>query len=187
MSVNVLRVLSLLAFAAPMLLATGREDPAVRTHPGRRPPARAPVAANFLAFGLFVAALIAFPGSPKTSMALPLALAGCLVALAGGAFLRRSRAELGPAWSLVPKADRSLVTTGPYRLVRHPVYLGLTWIATGAALAFASWPAFMVVLIGIVPTFVWRASAEEKLLSQTFGERYEAYQQGTWMIVPYLF
>ena len=121
-------------------------------------------------------------------MALPLALLGCLLALAGAALVLRSRAELGPAWSFVPKADQGtgLVTTGPYRLVRHPIYLGLALLAMGEALAFGSWPALMIVLSGVVPTFAWRARAEEKLLSRTFGERYAVYRQRTKMIIPYL-
>lgn len=121
-------------------------------------------------------------------MALPLALSGCLLALAGTTLVLRSRAELGPAWSLAPKADQSigLVTTGPYRFVRHPIYLGLALFAVGEALAFGSWPALMIVLSGIVPTFAWRARVEEKLLSRRFGERYTVYRQRTRMIIPYL-
>jgi protein-S-isoprenylcysteine O-methyltransferase Ste14 len=104
------------------------------------------------------------------------------------AFVLRSRTELGSAWSFVPKADRGtgLITTGPYRLVRHPIYLGFVLLATGQALAFGSWPALIIVLFGIVPTFAWRARAEEKLLSRTFGERYAVYQKRTKMIIPYL-
>ena len=129
-----------------------------------------------------------FSGSPADSTALLLALSGSLLALAGAALVLRSRAELGPAWSFVPKADQDagLVTTGPYRLVRHPIYLGLALLAMGEALAFRSWPALMIVLSGIVPTFAWRACAEEKLLSRTFGERFAVYQRRTKMIIPYL-
>jgi hypothetical protein len=49
-------------------------------------------------------------------MALPLALSGCLLTLAGAALVFRSRVELGPAWSFVPTASQEagLVTTGPY-------------------------------------------------------------------------
>jgi protein-S-isoprenylcysteine O-methyltransferase Ste14 len=121
-------------------------------------------------------------------MALPLALSGCFLALAGAALVLRSRAELGVAWSLVPRADQgtALVTTGPYRLVRHPIYLGLTLLALGEALAFGNWPAFFIVLFGVVPTFAWRARTEEKLLSRTFDERYAIYRQKTKMIIPYL-
>jgi protein-S-isoprenylcysteine O-methyltransferase Ste14 len=117
-------------------------------------------------------------------MALPLAVSGCLLAMTGAALVLRSRAELGPAWSLVPKADQGtgLVTTDPYRLVRHPIYLCLALLAMGQALAFGSGPALMIVLAGIVPTFAWRARAEEKLLSRAFGERYAVYRQRTGMI-----
>jgi protein-S-isoprenylcysteine O-methyltransferase Ste14 len=121
-------------------------------------------------------------------VALLLASSGSLLAVAGAALVLRSRVELGPAWSFVPKADQGtgLATTGPYRLVRHPIYLGLTLLAIGQALAFGSWPALVIVLSGIVPTFAWRARAEEKLLSRTFGERYAVYRQRTKMIIPYL-
>jgi protein-S-isoprenylcysteine O-methyltransferase Ste14 len=132
--------------------------------------------------------LIVFSGSSEALMALPLALSGCLLALAGAALVFRSRTELGPAWSLVPRADQGigLVTTGPYRIVRHPIYLGLILLAMGQALAFGSSPALIIALFGIVPTFAWRARAEENLLSRTFGERYTVYQQQTKMIVPYV-
>jgi protein-S-isoprenylcysteine O-methyltransferase Ste14 len=145
------------------------------------------VVANLSAFGLFFPSLLIFSGSSEASMALPLALSGCLLALAGAALVLRSRAEVGPAWSFVPKADQGtgLVTTGPYRLVRHPIYLGLALLAKGEALAFGSWPALMIVLSGVVPTFAWRARAEEKLLSRTFGERYAVYRQRTKMIIPH--
>ena len=146
---------------------------------------RAPVVANMAVFVLFFACLVIYSGSSEASMALPLALAGCLLALVGSALVLRSRAELGTAWSLVPEADQTtgLVITGPYRLVRHPIYLGLTLLAAGEALAFCSWPALFIVLSGIVPTFAWRARAEDKLLSRIFGERYEVYRQRTRMII----
>src|SRR4030095_15160949 len=149
---------------------------------------RAPLLANFAAFGLFFPSLVCFAGSSEAPLALPLALSGCLLAGAGASLVLRSRAELGQACSLVPKAGQGtgLVTTGPYRLVRHPIYLGLALLAMGEALAFGSWPALMIVLSGVVPTIAWRARAEEKLLSRTFGERYAVYRKQTKMIIPHL-
>ena len=70
--------------------------------------------------------------------------------------------------------------------MRHPIYLGLTLLVAGEALAFANWLALLIVLCGIVPTFAWRARAEEKLLGRAFGERYEVYRQRTRMMIPYL-
>lgn len=188
--VILLRTVSLLAFLGPMLLVGGSRHaagPRTRARQGRGH--RAPLVANLVAFGGFFPSLVMFSGSSEASAALPLALSGCLLAVAGAALVLRSRAELGPAWSFVPKADQNtgLVTTGPYRLVRHPIYLGLALLAMGEALAFGSWPAFSIVLFGIVPTFAWRGHAEDQLLHRTFGERYEVYRQRTRMIIPHLF
>ncbi len=186
--VIVLRVVSVLAFAAPVLLSVAGRRGEPETRARRAGGDRAPLAANLAAFALYFPSLLFFSGSPAGSAALPLASSGSLLAMAGAALVLESRAVLGPAWSLVPKADRDtgLVTTGPYRFVRHPIYLGLALVATGAALAFASWPALVIVLLGIVPTFAWRAHVEEKLLSRIFGERYGVYRRRTKMIVPYL-
>ena len=144
--------------------------------------------ANFAAFGVFFSALLVLSRGPEVSMALPLALSGCLLALAGAALVVGSRAQLGSAWSLLPKADQGtgLVTTGLYRLVRHPIYLGLALLALGQALAFGCRPALMILLFGIVPTFVWRAWVEEKLLGRVFGEQHAVYRRRTRMIIPYL-
>ena len=186
--VILLRAVSLLAFAGPMLLGAsgrgGEADTRVRQGGGQR----APVVANLSTFGLFFPSLLIFSGSSEGSMALLLASSGSLLAIAGAALVLRSRAELGAAWSFAPKADEAtgLVTTGPYRLVRHPIYLGLALLALGEALAFSSWSAFLILLVGIVPTFAWRACAEETLLSRTFGERYAVYQKHTSMLIPLL-
>jgi protein-S-isoprenylcysteine O-methyltransferase Ste14 len=149
---------------------------------------RAPFVANVAGFVLFVCSLVIFPSDVQGSAALILALSGCVVALAGVALVLWSRAELGSAWSFLPKADvdTGLVTTGPYRRVRHPIYLGLTLLATGSALAFGTWPAFVIVSCGIVPTFAWRAQREEVQLSRTFGERFAGYRERTRMIIPYV-
>jgi protein-S-isoprenylcysteine O-methyltransferase Ste14 len=103
--------------------------------------------ANLTAFGLFFPTLLIFPG-PLKGYSSPLsALLGCLLAIAGAALVHRSRKKLGSAWRLVPMADEAagVVTTGPYRLVRHPIFLGFSMLALGQALAFASWPAVLVV------------------------------------------
>ena len=185
--VIVLRVVALLACAAPLLLSVGGRGRNRSRAGDRRPGDRTPVLANFAAFGLFFAFLAAFADDTEGLAALSLALCGCLLALAGAAIVLWSRAELGSAWSFVPMADQGtdFVTTGPYRLVRHPIYLGLSLLAMGEAVAFGSWPAAAVVFSAIVPTLVWRARAEERLLAATFGGRYAVYRRQTRMIIPH--
>src|SRR5215467_12711495 len=187
--VAVFRAASLLALAGPMLLKVGGRDRKRSGGAERRHGDRTPVLANFAAFGLFFALMIAFVGSADGPVALLLAVCGCLLAVAGSALVIRSRRELGSAWSFVPTVVQGtgLVTTGPYRLVRHPIYLSLVLLAAGEALAFGSWPALIIVVSGIVPTFAWRAHAEEALLSQTFGESYALYRKETGMITPRIF
>ena len=184
--VIVLRVVSLLVFVGPMLfLVRGECKPRLHTSRGDR----GPLLANLAALGLYLPSLVVFATSPASSLALLLATSGLFLAVAAVALVLRSRAELGSAWSFAPKADHGtgLVTTGPYRLVRHPIYLGLILLALGQAAAFSSWFAGLFVLVWIVPTFAWRAAAEETLLSRTFGERYVLYRRQTKMIIPHLF
>jgi protein-S-isoprenylcysteine O-methyltransferase Ste14 len=184
----VLRIVALLAYAGLTLLTVSWSRGQGKTRAPQDRGDLAPVVANFTAFGLLFLSLLISSSSPAGFVVLLLALSGSLLALAGAAFVVICHAELGAAWSFAPKADQStgLITTGPYRLVRHPMYLGLALLAVGEALAFSSWPAFFIALAGIVPTLAWRALAEEKLLSRTFGESYEVYRQRTKMIVPYL-
>lgn len=187
--VMLLRAVSLLAFAGPMLLmGVGGRFRRPRPGAGRSGGDRGPLAANIAAFGLFFTSLVTSSGSSETSAALPLALSGCVIAAAGTALVLRSRAELGSAWSLVPRVDpgMGLVTTGPYRVVRHPIYLGLVLVVLGETLAFVSGPALFIVVSAVAPTFAWRARTEEKMLSRTFGERYEVYRQRTRMLIPHL-
>jgi protein-S-isoprenylcysteine O-methyltransferase Ste14 len=186
-AVIVLRVVPLLAFAGAMpLMGAGVRrglKPGTRTR-GRR----APLVANLAAFAAWAVSLLAFSRGADASRALFFAVSGSLVALAGVTIVVWSRAELGPSWSFSPEADQDagLVTTGPYRLVRHPIYLGLALLSLGEALAFASWPAGMIVACGLVPTFLWRAHTEEQVLSRTFGETYAVYRHRTRSIIPWL-
>lgn len=182
------RAASLALFAAPLLLRVMgcARTARARVHEPRAE--RVPVLVNFAAFGLFFPALFLFRATPEGWAVLILAATGCLLAAAGAVVIVRSRIELGSAWSLVAMADEAtgLVTTGLYRLVRHPIYLGFFMLTTGEALAFASWPAVLVILAGIVPSFLWRAVWEERVLRRTFGERYDLYRKQTRMIIPYL-
>ncbi|HYE85049.1 MAG TPA: hypothetical protein VEA16_01750, partial [Vicinamibacterales bacterium] len=119
-AIIVLRSLALLALAAPMLLRQPARRPS-----GTAPAAgwSAPVIANAIAFVAFWLSLFAFAGSDER-WALPLSGVGAAIAAAGAALILRSRKHLGEAWSLVPKASGAagVVTSGPYRLVRHPIY-----------------------------------------------------------------
>jgi protein-S-isoprenylcysteine O-methyltransferase len=89
--------------------------------------------------------------------------------------------------TLVIVGDQELVNRGPYRLVRHPGYLGslLTWI--GASLALA--PPLIAATAGVIlaATYARRIRHEEQMLFARLGPRYAVYSQRTWRLLPYVY
>ena len=187
-TVALLRALSLLALASPLFLPRRRPAPENRRTPDKTAHTRLAVLANSAASGLFFPALFVFFGSTHEPYALALGVAGCAIAVTGSVIVWKSRLELGPAWSFVAKASdqTGLITSGLYHLVRHPIYLGLSLLAIGQAVAFDSAPALLIVLTCVIPSFVWRAFEEERVLVSVFGEHYVSYRKQTKMFVPYV-
>ncbi len=80
----------------------------------------------------------------------------------------------------------ALVTTGIYRHVRNPSYLGLLVSSLGWALAFRSIPGILLALC-LLPPLIARMRSEERLLQSQFGEDYAAYRRRTWRLIPGLY
>jgi len=96
--------------------------------------------------------------------------------------------ELGKQWSLEARLveGHDLVTTGPYNLVRHPIYTAMLGklIATGIVLSY--WPVVVgAVLIFLTGTFI-RTRFEERLLSDAFGEKFAEWKARVPGLVPFL-
>jgi protein-S-isoprenylcysteine O-methyltransferase Ste14 len=77
----------------------------------------------------------------------------------------------------------TLVTTGIYRVIRHPSYLGLLLTALGWALAFRSVAGLLLWAL-LFPPLLARIRSEERLLDSHFGEEYRAYTRRTRRLVP---
>jgi protein-S-isoprenylcysteine O-methyltransferase Ste14 len=77
----------------------------------------------------------------------------------------------------------TLVTTGIYRVIRHPSYLGLLLSSFGWALGFRSGAGLVLAALMIVPV-VARIRAEERLLREEFGDQYAAYRAHTSRLIP---
>jgi len=111
---------------------------------------------------------------------LGLVVLGCL-------FCWWARVHLGKLWSgdITIKADHRIVDTGPYRLVRHPIYTGLILAALGTALEKATILAFGGVAL-ITFGFWLKARFEERFLRAELGrEAYDAYAAKTPMLIPF--
>ncbi len=80
-----------------------------------------------------------------------------------------------------------IVTQGPYRVVRHPGYLGTILVWVGSGLALANWIATGLVAVLMFAVYTYRIRSEEAMLLTTFGERYQQYCQHTWKLLPFLY
>ena len=117
------------------------------------------------------------------------ALAGAGLALwaCGLALAVWARLYIGRNWGM-PMSRREepeLVTTGPYRFVRHPIYSGLIAALAGTALATTLWALIAAAVLS--GYFVYSAYQEERFLATEFPAAYPAYRARSKMLVPYVF
>lgn len=98
-----------------------------------------------------------------------------------------ARWYLGRNWGMPMsrKEQPELVTSGPYALIRHPIYTGLILAMLGSALGLIIIWALVVVPVGAY--FIYSARREETLMLQLFPEQYAAYMARTGMLAPRLF
>lgn len=116
-------------------------------------------------------------------------IGGFLLVAGGVAISVLARYQLGANWTHAAeyqiKKDHDLITTGIYRYVRHPIYLGLFLSCVGAELVVESYLVF-VFLCSLYVAFV-QGKKEEALLVKHFGKEYEVYMRKTKMFVPFIF
>jgi protein-S-isoprenylcysteine O-methyltransferase Ste14 len=123
----------------------------------------------------------------SSAITVGLAVAGAALVIAGSAVNVLGRMRLGSNWAnhVTVYEHQTLVSTGVFGLVRHPLYTSLIWMFIGAALVYHNAAALAATLLVFVPAVRYRASMEERLLSQQFPE-YPAYQRRVGMLFPRL-
>lgn len=89
-------------------------------------------------------------------------------------------------WPLATQEEHRLVTTGLYRFIRHPSYLGVLVSLCGWSLVFRCWTVAVLILL-MLPLFGGVVRREEDLLLKEFGEPYAAYRRRTWRFLPFLY
>ena len=112
---------------------------------------------------------------------------GLVLFALGLAFAVWARVHLGRNWGtpMTQKDEPELVTSGPYHLVRHPIYSGILIAGVGTAVSL-SWVWLAApVLAGVY--FVYSAIVEERYMTEQFPDTYPAYKRSTKMLVPFVF
>ncbi|SFK94497.1 Protein-S-isoprenylcysteine O-methyltransferase Ste14 [Mesorhizobium albiziae] len=102
---------------------------------------------------------------------------------------RRAHKELGRNWSisLEIRERHELIRSGPYALVRHPMYTSFLLMALGQFFLLSNWVAGIAGLIGFSILFFGRVDKEERMMLDNFGPQYRAYMETTKRIIPYLY
>ncbi len=83
--------------------------------------------------------------------------------------------------------DHQVVQAGPYTVIRHPGYLGVILMWTGASFATVNWIATVIVLASMLSIYHYRMNVEEKMLVAAKGEEYRSYQMRTWRLIPFVY
>jgi protein-S-isoprenylcysteine O-methyltransferase Ste14 len=99
-----------------------------------------------------------------------------------------ARRHLGRNWSAEVRIGEGheLVRTGPYRMLRHPIYTAMLGMFLGTAIASSQYHALVGVAI-LVLAYLRKTRLEENILRETFGAEWDAYRRKTWALVPLLF
>jgi protein-S-isoprenylcysteine O-methyltransferase Ste14 len=126
-------------------------------------------------------------GDHLTVNSWPLALVGTALFVWGLGVAVWARVCMGTNWGMpmTLKQEPELVTGGPYRLVRHPIYSGLILAFIGTTLATSVLVLIPAALLSAY--FVWSARTEEQILSQAMPSSYPKYRRHTKMLVPFIY
>ena len=125
---------------------------------------------------------VALPDAWRT----PTLLVGLALMVLGAVFNVLGRVYLSANWANQIRVyeGASLVTRGPFALVRHPLYASLIWMFLGGSLVYANGSALLLTLGVFVPMMYVRAKKEDALLAEAFGGEFESYRRRTGMLMP---
>jgi protein-S-isoprenylcysteine O-methyltransferase Ste14 len=112
---------------------------------------------------------------------------GLVLFALGLGFAIWARRHIGRNWGtpMTQKDEPELVTSGPYRLVRHPIYSGILVAGLGTAVAM-NW--LWLIPVGLAGAyFIYSATVEERYMTEQFPDTYPAYKRSTRLLVPFVF
>jgi protein-S-isoprenylcysteine O-methyltransferase Ste14 len=111
------------------------------------------------------------PGLPLVPFAVALIVLGLALSVTAAVLFRREGTELNPTST----ANRRLVTSGPFRLTRNPMYLGLVIVTLGIAFWVGAWPMFLAPIATFATANWVHIPFEEAKMRNQFGEAFNAY------------
>jgi protein-S-isoprenylcysteine O-methyltransferase Ste14 len=149
---------------------------------------------RLLHVGLMTAGYVILLSSPASFLSqrfLPdsivLKVIGMVILLLGLSFTVWARVHLGQYWSesVQIKVDHELIRTGPYKVVRHPVYIGVLFGCLGTAIVMGEISAWLAIAL-ILAAFLMKIWKEEKFLIDEFGQTYLQYKKEVKALIPFI-
>lgn len=136
--------------------------------------------------GAIALSLVTAKAVPSLRIPGPCRAAGLIVMWLGLAIRVWAVAALGRAFRTTVEVDpgQAIVSSGPYRWVRHPSYTGLLLILAGFGLALGNWLPLAICVALPLPALLRRIRVEEAELTRVLGEPYRAYQTRTKRLIP---
>jgi protein-S-isoprenylcysteine O-methyltransferase Ste14 len=120
-----------------------------------------------------------------------IAFSACTIALAIGSvwLIASAVSTLGKQWALAARLieGHKLITAGPYRFVRNPIYTGMLGMLVATGLAMEHWTALIGSVVLFAVGLIIRVRSEEKLLRAAFGKEFEDYAERVPAVLPGIF
>ncbi len=132
------------------------------------------------------ASAVSFTGWGAWGMSRVVFFVGVSVLCLGVAIRQWSHHTLGRFHQVVVTihSQHEVVASGPYRVVRHPMYAGSAVAFLGVGLGLGTWPGLGLVFVGTLPAMVRRIRVEEDALHDSLGARYRDYASGRARLLP---
>lgn len=113
----------------------------------------------------------------------------CLIAACSVWLTLSAVRALGKQWSVVARVfeGHELVTAGPYGFVRNPIYTGMFGMLIATGVATGRWPVLLIATALFFLGTVVRIRSEEKILRDTFGQKFEEYAARVSALIPGIF
>jgi protein-S-isoprenylcysteine O-methyltransferase Ste14 len=159
--------------------------------PGADPHLRLQIPASCLLMLCFVLLFNAHAGELRAPVTSPAALPGAIgaaLALAGVGFAIWARLTLGHNWSglvMTVREGHQLVQTGPYAIVRHPIYTGMFAAILGTTLTLGTLASWLAVPAGLAGILI-RVEVEERLMAAEFTAAHAVYRARTKKLIPFV-
>lgn len=112
---------------------------------------------------------------------------GFIISMVGILFSIWGRIALGSNWSAdaVLKSGQTLISNGPYALVRHPIYSGITLGMIGSAIALGNVGGLLAVILILIFSFL-RITYEESMMNEKFGNEWKEYAKRVKRFIPWV-